>query len=242
MCVCVCMIMWYICVYEGETFSESWVISLVLSTFLCFYFIFEDFRHYILIIFSSLLGLSQPPNSGNFMFFLSLGNKRKQKTPPKKTQNTYTVLCWTATSEHWACHGIWIYQCHFIEENWFSLSQKLSVASSILSRSRTLYPLPLLHSGSLSGLSLCRSCISCQTISEFICLCALSNIENAIFLNYLLSLALIIFPLLFSIDSRALRGEVMISTSHLELNNSKVSLSVHVVQLWVSVNHHQLEE
>lgn len=172
------------------------------------------------------------------MFFLSLKNKSKSTPPPTKhkTQTLFCIEQLLITGLAVACEYT---QCDFSEENRFSLSQKLSVGNSVVARSGALCPCPLLHSGSSSDLSLCGSCISCQRISEFMCLSSVLCLENAVFLNHLLPLAFIVSPLLFSMNSWDLRGEVRMKTSRLGLSNSEVShccMLSRCESLWITIS------
>lgn len=49
----------------------------------------------------------------------------------------------------------------------FFLSKQVSIAGNFLVRGGSLCPLPPLGAGTSSGLSLCRPCVCCQSVSSY---------------------------------------------------------------------------
>lgn len=145
--------------------------------------------HYILIIFSTP---PVPPSSSplSFMFLLPLNPPKKQKSKvnkqPKKPigqsnikQKVHKKTCVSQLllGTGPSLKSSWDTQWHSIRENTW-LWQRVSITESFLCGSGTLCPLPLLSSGILSGLNLCRSWACCHNCCGFPCASALLCLGN----------------------------------------------------------------
>lgn len=93
---------------------------------------------------------------------------QKNKTQQQSSQTTINSVscCWTTPRQEAGSGVWWIY---FVTVLWknktnFAVSQLVSNVNSLLVRRGTLYPLPLLNAGVLSGLNLCRSSLYCAKL------------------------------------------------------------------------------
>lgn len=100
------------------------------------------FKSFHIIYFNHILFLRptplryQPPYPPYVMFFLYEKQNKRIKTAWNKKQNKHknreSILCWS-TPENESCPGsTWYNCCHFVGENWFSLSQLVSFTISFL--------------------------------------------------------------------------------------------------------------
>lgn len=91
---------------------------------------------------------------------MQIGKKSKQNQKYPFTENKESVLCLPTTLRHSVFPGDWA-KC-LVMFHWrkriFPLPGSIK-ASSLLDKSRTLWPLPVFDAGVLSGLLLCRSCV-----------------------------------------------------------------------------------
>lgn len=113
----------------------------------------------------------------------------------------------------------------------FSLCQQIIIANSFLVRPGTLSPPSLLHVGIFSGLSLCIS-VCCGSLCEFICAWVLLGLEDAVSLESAITISHSLPT--SGVDPQTLGGGLCWRVP-LRSECSKVSSSVHIAQLWVSV-------
>lgn len=99
---------------------------------------------------------------------------------PSPVPTVKSVLYWPTGHEHEGCPGVWlIYSVLLHNENWFSLSWKLSVAKSFLVRDKIWFLFPLFCSGILSGVHMCISpvvSVKCYFLGVIHHLCILFSI------------------------------------------------------------------
>lgn len=87
----------------------------------------------------------------------------------KNTKIVELVLWWQLPSSvGLSLKCDWYLYYHYVEEDWFSLFQKVLIENSLLGRSGTLCLLILFHTQILSDLNMCRSSLCCPSLCEFI--------------------------------------------------------------------------
>lgn len=105
----------------------------------------------------------------------------------------------------------WYTQCHFIDENWFFLSQQVSITDCFLVRGRTWCPL-LLSAQILSSWNLYRSFVCCHGLWVHMYISLLS-LEGLLSLELSIISSSYCFPA--STWAKISEGRSLIKTSHL---------------------------
>lgn len=103
--------------------------------------------------------------------------------------------------------------------------------SSILVRRETLYLLPLLSTGTVCGLCMCRCCVSAHRLYDFTCASLLLYLKATVSLSYLLPLSPKIFrtpPLVWILEPWE---EMLENALPFRAECSKPAHSLHIVLL-----------
>lgn len=204
--------------------------------FICFYLMVFMY----IFPFPQFLPDPSHPTSFSLSFSSSLPqNRQTNKTPIRQKNNkakqkrvcvhthmherTNGVwLDWPTTPENEACPGMWwIYPETLHWSNWFSLSQQASIANSFLVRRRILCPPLLLSTRILSGSNLCRPCVCCHSLREFLCIAALLGIDDVIFLESTSISGSCNFSASSPTQTLNLEESHLIKTSNVRLSTSK---------------------
>lgn len=140
----------------------------------------------------SLIKQNRTPKKNGFTYVHSAPNTHipppagaaavatRTKTKQIKNQSNKNPLTSYVGSLLFPCRACYP-QHHSIEENWFSSSQKLSVASTYLARAGTLCLPPLVHPGISVWLEFVQVfLLLAVTVFEFTCALALLDLENTV--------------------------------------------------------------
>lgn len=90
------------------------------------------------------------------------------------------VLCWLTASDQASCPGVWLIYAATLQMRKPRFPLPAGTDYLLLDRDGSLCLLPSLGVGTVSGLSLCRSCASCHGLRELICTPVPSCLEDTV--------------------------------------------------------------